>query len=51
MYVWGRREVMEEEVDESFVNTPVDTQLWAPVDPIALSPTGMHLTHGGTSFC
>lgn len=39
---------MEEEVDESLVNAPVDKQFWAPVDPIALSPNGMYyFTHGG----
>lgn len=38
---------MEEEVDESLVNAPVDKQFWAPVDPIALSSNGMNFTHGG----
>ena len=41
VYLWARREVMEEEVDESLSKKPTDLKLWSPVEPLALSPSGL----------
>lgn len=40
VYLWARREVMEEEYDEAFYNEPVEARTWSPVEPISLSPNG-----------
>lgn len=37
VYLWARREVMEEEYDESFVNLSVETRTWSPMEPTGLS--------------
>ncbi|PAV15662.1 Thiamin diphosphate-binding protein [Pyrrhoderma noxium] len=36
VYLWARREVMEEDVDEDFAKTDLDLKLWTSVEPIAL---------------
>ncbi|GLB45445.1 putative thiamin diphosphate-binding protein [Lyophyllum shimeji] len=39
VYLWARREVMEEEVSESLLTAPADLQQWPSIDPSGLSPT------------
>ncbi|KAJ7334301.1 thiamine diphosphate-binding protein [Mycena albidolilacea] len=39
VYLWARREVMEEEVELSAVNTSIPLRKWPSVEPAALSPT------------
>ena len=40
VYLWARREVLEEEVDESVMNAQVDVTKWPPIAPSGLSPGG-----------
>ncbi|KAF8216676.1 thiamine diphosphate-binding protein [Mycena galopus ATCC 62051] len=39
VYLWARREVMEEEVEFSAVNESVPLRKWPSIEPTALSPT------------
>ncbi|KAJ7105460.1 thiamine diphosphate-binding protein [Mycena crocata] len=39
VYLWARREVMEEEVDLAAVQTRTSSKKWPSVEPAALSPT------------
>lgn len=44
VYLWGRREAMEEEVPESLLEPAGGLKDWPSVEPSALSPTGtLHL--------
>lgn len=47
MYLWARREVLEEEVDESVMNAQVDVTKWPPIAPSGLSPSGECSVHSG----
>ncbi|KIJ33409.1 hypothetical protein M422DRAFT_35510, partial [Sphaerobolus stellatus SS14] len=39
VYLWARREVMEEPLDESeFGDSSLNTRHWAPIDPATISP-------------
>ena len=40
VYLWARREAMEEEVEEDFAKATIDISTWGPIEPIALSPSG-----------
>ena len=42
VYLWARREVMEEDVDEDFAKTDLDLKLWTSVEPIALRDSGRY---------
>lgn len=42
VYLWARREVMEEEVSEDFANAALDIKTWTPTEPIALSDDGWY---------
>ncbi|RDB15268.1 Benzoylformate decarboxylase [Hypsizygus marmoreus] len=48
VYLWARREVMEEEVPESLVEAPASLQKWPAVEPSALSP--ISATHIGSAL-
>ncbi|KIJ61112.1 hypothetical protein HYDPIDRAFT_138271 [Hydnomerulius pinastri MD-312] len=37
VYLWGRREVMEQEIDQSLMETPITLTKWPSVEPTALS--------------
>ncbi|THH04613.1 hypothetical protein EW145_g5391 [Phellinidium pouzarii] len=39
VYLWARREVMEEEVDEDLAKAALDVRTWAPLEPLALNPS------------
>ncbi|KAH7913373.1 thiamine pyrophosphate enzyme, N-terminal TPP binding domain-containing protein [Hygrophoropsis aurantiaca] len=39
VYLWGRREVMEKEIDPSLMSAPVPLLKWPSVAPSALSPS------------
>ncbi|KAH8114988.1 thiamine diphosphate-binding protein [Phellopilus nigrolimitatus] len=39
VYLWARREVMEEDVDENFAKASLNVRSWLPIEPLALSPT------------
>lgn len=41
VYLWARREVLEEEIDSSIMDTKVDTAKWPSLKPGGLSPDGM----------
>ncbi|TFY62056.1 hypothetical protein EVJ58_g4103 [Rhodofomes roseus] len=41
VYLWARREVLEEEMEESVMNTPLDVTKWPPIAPSGLSPTAV----------
>lgn len=41
VYLWARREVMEEGLDEDYVNTPIQTKTWMPIESLGLSPPGV----------
>ena len=47
VYLWARREVLEEEVDESVMNAQVDVKKWPPIAPSGLSPSGECSVHSG----
>ncbi|KAI5121475.1 hypothetical protein M0805_003931 [Coniferiporia weirii] len=38
VYLWARREAMEEEVTEEFATAALNVKTWAPLEPLALSP-------------
>lgn len=40
VYLWARREVMEQEVDASLMERAINIHRWPPIEPSALSPTG-----------
>lgn len=40
VYLWARRETMEEEVDENVVNAPVRIHHWYAIQPAGLNPVG-----------
>ncbi|KAF9235636.1 thiamine pyrophosphate enzyme, N-terminal TPP binding domain-containing protein [Melanogaster broomeanus] len=42
VYLWGRREVMEQEIDQSLLERPITLAKWPSVEPTALSSTGTH---------
>ncbi|KAJ7759144.1 thiamine pyrophosphate enzyme, N-terminal TPP binding domain-containing protein [Mycena metata] len=42
VYLWARREVMEEEVDLAAVQKTITRQKWPSIEPAALSPTAAH---------
>ena len=42
VYLWAKREVMEEELDEGFADSLMKRHPRKSVEPIALSPTGKH---------
>ncbi|EJD04839.1 Thiamin diphosphate-binding protein [Fomitiporia mediterranea MF3/22] len=37
VYLWARREAMEEEFSENFAKTAIDVRTWSPIEPSALS--------------
>ncbi|KZT69553.1 Thiamin diphosphate-binding protein [Daedalea quercina L-15889] len=41
VYLWARREVLEEEVDESVMNAQLDVAKWPPIAPSGLSPAAV----------
>ncbi|EPS95543.1 hypothetical protein FOMPIDRAFT_130646 [Fomitopsis schrenkii] len=41
VYLWARREVLEEEVDESVMNAQVNVAKWPPLAPSGLSPSAV----------
>ena len=40
VYVSARREVLEEELDDTTATANIDLNKWPPIAPIALSPAG-----------
>lgn len=40
VYLWARRETMEEEVDENVVNAPVYVHHWYAIQPAGLNSVG-----------
>ncbi|TDL15025.1 thiamine diphosphate-binding protein [Rickenella mellea] len=38
VYLWARREVMEEDVDGLIMKTSLSPKYWSPVDPVGLNP-------------
>jgi hypothetical protein len=40
VYLWARREVMEQEFDSAIMDQQIDATKWSKVEPSALSPTG-----------
>jgi hypothetical protein len=43
VYLWARREAMEEEVPESLLQASASLHKWPSIEPTALSPAGMPL--------
>lgn len=41
VYLWARREVMEEEIPETLMSKPLDLARWPPIEPSGLSPSGI----------
>ncbi|KZT12231.1 thiamine diphosphate-binding protein [Laetiporus sulphureus 93-53] len=42
VYLWARRETLQEEIDPSVLQTPVDISKWPSVQPSGLSPTALN---------
>ncbi|KAL5478961.1 hypothetical protein ACEPAI_2248 [Sanghuangporus weigelae] len=47
VYLWARREVMEEEVSEDLATTSIDVTTWAPVEPAAISESAANTIASG----
>jgi thiamine pyrophosphate-dependent acetolactate synthase large subunit-like protein len=43
VYLWARREVMEEELDESYMDIPADNKLWPRIAPSGLSSSAIRI--------
>lgn len=41
VYLWGRRETMEQEIDSSLLDMPISLTKWPSVQPTALPTSGM----------
>ncbi|KAG1826595.1 thiamine pyrophosphate enzyme, N-terminal TPP binding domain-containing protein [Suillus subalutaceus] len=43
VYLWARREVLEQEIDESLFNTPASLCRWPSIEPSGLSPSAVNV--------
>lgn len=43
VYLWARREIMEQELDPAEFSVPLENQKWAPIERSPLSSSGEYL--------